>query len=106
MPTKYPYKDTYDPAPWEQLAADYRAGFDIKQRMVEMLVNARTRPGFLAKRLNLVGIPAPNGDPWTYYEVQEVIWKEKWSQILKGERAGPRGWLGTCTHTKHGWTVC
>lgn len=72
------YKDDYDLAPWAALGSDHKAGVDTSARLIEMLTaeRRRTRPKFLAKRLNRVGIPAPHGGDWTWSDVYEAILRE------------------------------
>ena len=74
---RYPYKDTYDPAPYSALGGEHRAGVDITERVVDIIVTTRTRPGFMAKRLNSAGIPVPHGGEWTWIDVRDLAFREK-----------------------------
>lgn len=101
-------KDTSDPAPFDALGEDRRNGFYVYQRLLDLLVSTRTRPGFLAKHLNRVGIPAPHSGKWTWLDVRDAIDRERRERVKRGDdpggvaRAGPMR-VGPCGSWERSW---
>jgi len=90
MSRRLPNKDTvYDPAPYNALAQEHRDGGDVQQRVAELIVSTRTRPGFMAKRLNLADIPTPKGGRWDWITVSNAKDREKTQAIIRGWRTPP-----------------
>ena len=97
MGRRYPYKNEYDPAPYEALAAEHRAGVDITKKVEDLIDTTRARPGHMAKRLNLVGIPAPGGGEWTWQIVQNTrlrMYHLRRVLQVRGWRVGSNGQWG------------
>jgi hypothetical protein len=93
MALRLPYKDDYDPAPYNALGDELRNGGDVRQRVADLIVSTRTRPGFMAKRLNRAGIPAPHGGAWTWIDVRDAKDREILAQASRGNflRSVPHG---------------
>jgi hypothetical protein len=83
MAQRLPYKDDHDPAPYVVLGEQHRTGQDVRQAVADLIVDTRTRPGFMAKRLNLAGIPAPDGGVWTWKTVQDAKHREQHARALR-----------------------
>jgi hypothetical protein len=81
---KYPYKDTYDARPYDAMADDMRSGSVITERVAQHIAETRTRPGFMATRLNNAGISAPGGGKWDWLMVRAEKERFKWEQLKKG----------------------
>ena len=77
MASRLPRKDDYDPAPYATLGDEHHNGGDVRQRVADLIVDTRTRPGFMASRLNLAGIPAPNGGEWCWITVRDLKDRER-----------------------------
>jgi len=84
MRHKYPYKDAYDPAPYEALREDHRNGLRVEQRLADLIADTDTRPGFMATRLNNSRILAPNGGPWDWLMVRDAKDREIRERCKRG----------------------
>lgn len=90
----YPYKNGYDPAPYEALAAEQRAGGDVTKKVEELIDTVCARPGHMAQRLNLAGIPMPDGSPWTWQTVlvtRQRLYHLRRTPKFRGCRVDARG---------------
>lgn len=60
---------TYDPTPYDALAAEQRTGADITQRLADLIASTPMRPSEMARRLNRAKVITRGGARWARWSV-------------------------------------